>query len=152
MTMKKPLSIRDYVVTLNGHLVGGWSQDSDAFMPPTDHELVTVERGADGQMAVYASGEEGIPLSIKLLPTSESARFFLQQAQIQRRDGIILWNGSVVNTGQNYSYELKNGVMTRAPVLGTPVGKGAQANYVFVWEFESIVDHLETAKFNPFAP
>ena len=41
--------------------------------------------GATGDMAAFSTGNRGGPVSVKLLPTSPSVAFFMQQAEVMRR-------------------------------------------------------------------
>ena len=44
------VGIDQFIVELGGHIVSGWSEDSDALMMPEALELITTRRGADGQL------------------------------------------------------------------------------------------------------
>ena len=79
------ISLQGTTVLLNGHQVSGWSEDTDALTMPDAVELATVRRGATGDMAAFSTGNRGGPVSVKLLPTSPSVAFFMQQAEVMRR-------------------------------------------------------------------
>ena len=142
------LSLEHTTLTLNGHEVQGWSEDSDALTGPDALELATVRRGATGQMAAFPTGDKGGPITIKLLPDSPSTAFFMQQAEVLRRGGAVRWEGSIQNPALGISAALLNGVMTTAP-LWPAMGKGSVANHTFVFEFEQIVVNYDAPNFTP---
>ena len=67
-------SLEQTTVTLNGHTVTGWSDDTDALSLPSI-DLSNVKRGASGEMVATTTGEKGGPVTIKLLPNSPSVIF-----------------------------------------------------------------------------
>ena len=127
---------------VNGHQVQGWSEDADALTMPDAVEMATVRRGATGDMAAFSTGNRSGAVSVKLLPTSPSVPFFMQQAEVLRQGGSVVWNGSVHNSQQNISATLTRGVMTVAPWFPN-MGGGEVANYVFTFEFEDIAPNYD---------
>ena len=136
------ISLEGTTVLLNGHHVQGWSEDADALTMPDAVELATVRRGATGDMAAFSSGNRGGAVSIKLLPTSPSVQFFMQQAEVLRQGGSVVWRGDIQNLQQNISATLTRGVMTAAPRFPN-MGMGDVSNYVFTFEFEDIASNYD---------
>ena len=136
------ISMADTTVILNGHVVQGFSEDSDALTMPDAFELASVRRGATGDMAAFSTGDKGGPVSIKLLPNSRSLQFFMQQATLQLQGAVIIWDGSIQNTQTKFGFALARGVLTAFP-LGQTMGKGEMANQVFTFEFESILPNYD---------
>ena len=132
------ISILHTVVTLNGHIVSGWSDDADALMMPDSFNISTVRRGAAGDMAVFSTGDRGGPVEIKLLPNSPSMAYFMQQATLLLAHASIVWSGTIRNTQAQFGFSLERGAMTAFP-LGQTMGKGEVANQSFVFEFETIL-------------
>ena len=89
-------SLQDVPVTLNGHTVEGWSEDTDALTLPDAFEFASVRRGASGDMAAFSTGDRGGPVSLKLLPNSPSVPFLMNQVtQILVDRAEVIWDGSV---------------------------------------------------------
>ena len=142
------INIQDNIVTLNGHQVEGWSQDEDALTMPDEVELATVTRGGDGQMFGASTAEIGGPITIKLLPTSPSTKFFLRQVErIRTNSAPNDWSGTVENVVLGYSVSLDGGILVRAP-YGHTVGKGAAATRMFTIEFETVSPNYDAALFD----
>ncbi len=140
------ISLEGTTVELNGHIVQGWSDDSDALMMPDAFELATVRRGATGDMATFSTGDKGGPISIKLLPTSPSLPFFMQQLAVQLNGGAVVWDGKITNSQSGFGFTLERGVMTAGP-LGQTMGRGEVANDTFTFEFERIIPDYAKVQF-----
>ena len=140
------LSLEHTTVSLNGHEVKGWSEDTDALTMPDAFEVATVRRGATGDMAAFSTGDRGGPVSIKLLPNSPSTGFFMQQLEVMRKGGTTIWSGSIYNSRLNVSATLTRGVMTAGP-LWPNMGKGEVANHTFTFEFEDISVNYDAPSF-----
>ncbi len=136
------ISITETIVDIGGHTVDGWSEDTDALTMPDAFELATVRRGASGQMAAFPTGDRGGPVTIKLLPDSESAKVFMQQALLSLQGEPSIFDGGIQNSRQRFSFALKRGILTTAP-LGQTMGKGEVANLMFTFEFEEIVPNYD---------
>lgn len=131
------MSLEQNTVVLNGHTVGGWSDDADAFSTP-DVELLATKIGADGKMVVSSTGNKGGEVMIKLLANSKSAKFFMNVVTAQLVGGSVQWNGLYRDSRNGINVLLNQGYLTTAP-LGPKIGKGDVANMEFVFTFERII-------------
>ena len=143
------VGIDQFVVEIGGHMVGGWSEDSDALMMPEAFELITTRRGADGQLIGSFTNDLGGPITFKLLPNSSSTGFFMQAgaSMLENRRSVICWSGVGRNISQSYDFYLEKGVMTHMP-LGQNTGKSSAANQMFTFDFEKIIPDYSRATFN----
>ena len=142
--------MQDVTVILNGHTVEGeqtikgWSEDTDALTLPDAFEFASVRRGATGDMAAFSTGDRGGPVTLKLLPTSPSVPFLMNQvARILRDKAEVIWEGSVKHSRSGASVALRRGVLISGPVWYT-MGKGEASNLTFTWEFEEIIPNFKT--------
>lgn len=142
------LSIEHTNVRINGHEVTGWSEDSDALMVPDSFEFFTIRRGANGDMVALRNGARGGVVTIKLLPSSPSTVFFLQQAAALLRGAYTVFNGSIADSNLAYNIILRNGVLMTAP-LGYTYGQGEVSNREFTFEFERFEMNMDNAQSGP---
>ena len=142
----KIISLEGTTVELNGHVVQGWSDDSDALMMPDSFELASVRRGATGEMAAFSTGDKGGPVSVKLLPNSPSLPFFMQQLATQLNGAGAVWDGNIKNSQAGFGFTLVRGVMVSGP-LGQTMGSGEVANATFTFEFERIIPDYDKVQF-----
>ena len=141
------VSLERTTVTLNGHVVQGWSEDADALSMPDEFEFATTRRGADGMLAAFGTGARGGEVAIKLLPTSPSAQFFMQQQTAILGGDRVVWDASIVNDETGASFTLTRGVLIKGP-LGQNMGAGDFANQTFTLDFEEIVPNYDGASFD----
>lgn len=136
--------IDDTLLILNGHTVeGGYSDDTDAIMFERI-ELADSRTGADGSKAYFRTGNKGSPFTLKLLPNSPSIPFFQQQAEIVRRGGTVIWNGSLRDTRRNVSATLRHGILRSYPPFPN-YGAGAVSNMEYMFEFEETPSDFDAA-------
>ena len=138
-------SLEQSTLTLNGTTITGFSEDTDAIEIPSI-TLSEVRRGADGKMTAATTGDKGVDLSIKLLPTSDSVKFLSSIVEQQKRGARVVFNGSLVNHETGASLSLTNGVILEAPPFPS-LGKGNTANMVYIIAFESATGNFEAANF-----
>lgn len=138
-------SIENVDVVINDHRVTGWSDDGDALAMP-DVELASVVRGADGQMTSSSTGEKGGPVTLKLLPNSNTTKFLNQIVTSILNGGSVEINGFVKDNLNGIYVELSRGVIMTAP-LGQTMGKGETANREFIIEFEKVIPDYSGASF-----
>ena len=140
-------SLQDVTVTLNGHTVEGWSEDSDALTLPDSFEFASVRRGATGDMAAFSTGDRGGPVTLKLMPNSPSVPFLMNQVTrilVERAE--VIWDGSVKHNRTGASVTLKRGILISGPVWYT-MGKGEASNLTFNWEFQEIIPDFAKVNF-----
>ena len=140
-------SLQDVTVILNGHPVEGWSEDTDALTLPDAFEFASVRRGATGDMAAFSTGDRGGPVSLKLLPSSPSVPFLMNQVTrilVERAE--VIWDGSVKHIKTGASVTLKRGVLVSGPLWYT-MGKGEVGNLTFNWEFQEIIPDFAKVNF-----
>ena len=134
-------SLEQSVLNLNGHTVKGWSDDTDALSLP-NIDVANVVRGADGSMVSVSTGDKGGPVTIKLLPNSQSVPFFMNLKIAQDNGASIKFNGFYRDPINGINVALINGTLTNAP-QGPTLGKGTAANMEFTIEFQkTIADYL----------
>ena len=139
-------NIATTIVTLNGHVVEGWSDDADALMMPDSFELFTERVGPDAT-AYFRTANRGGEVTLKLLPNSISAIYFVQQLTAILVDSArIRWDGSVRDVANGISATLVNGVMKQTP-LGITGGAGDFANRNFMFFFDEIVPDYTNPSF-----
>lgn len=138
-------SLEQMTLTLNGHSVTGWSDDTDALSLPSI-DLSNIKRGASGEMVATTTGEKGGPVTIKLLPNSPSVKFFQNLITSIQQGGRVEFNGSIVDSVNGITVSLQRGVMQNAP-LGPTIGKGEVANREYVIEFERVEADYSAANF-----
>lgn len=136
-------SVQHTIFDLNGFVVEGWSEDEDALMLP-DVELFTVERGGDGMMIAHATANRGGEVTIKLLATSTTTQYLMQQVAQILKGAEIVFQATMINLKTNQSVLFERGVLKTAP-LGPSVGKSKAQNREFVFEFESITPNYDGA-------
>ena len=142
------LSLQDTTVTLNGHTVGGWSEDTDALTLPDAFEFASVRRGASGDMAAFATGDRGGPVSLKLLPNSPSVPFLMQQVtEILVNRATVIWDGYIYHLKTGAHVTLRRGILMSGPLWYT-MGKGEVGNLTFTWEFGEISPGFQAVTFD----
>ena len=140
------ISLEGTTVILNGHVVGGWSEATDALTLP-EIELAQVQRGADGKMVASSTGNKGGEVQIKLLANSPSTQFLEQQVAQIMRGAAVVWDGSIRNAQAGFGVTLGRGVLMTAPA-GQTMGKGEVAERVFAFEFETVLPNYDAATFS----
>ena len=132
------LSVKHTEVEINGIRFEGFSEDSDAISVPTI-TLVSVRRGATGEKARFASGDQGGEFTFKLLPNSPTVPKLMRQAALIQQGRSINWEGSIRNTQTNTSASLSNGDLISYPAFYT-MGKDDVGNMEFVFDFDILPD------------
>ena len=153
-------SLQDVTVELNGHVVEGeqtmegghiikgWSEDTDALTLPDAFEFASVRRGATGDMAAFSTGDRGGPVTLKLMPNSPSVPFLMKQVtRILSDKAEVIWGGSVKHKRTDASVTLKRGVLVSGPLWYT-MGKGEAGNLTFMWEFQEIIPDFTKVNFD----
>ena len=153
-------SLQDVTVELNGHVVEGeqtmegghiirgWSEDTDALTLPDAFEFASVRRGATGDMAAFSTGDRGGPVTLKLMPNSPSVPFLMKQVtRILSDKAEVIWGGSVKHKRTDASVTLIRGVLVSGPLWYT-MGKGEAGNLTFMWEFQEIIPDFTKVNFD----
>ena len=153
-------SLQDVTVELNGHVVEGeqtmegghiikgWSEDTDALTLPDAFEFASVRRGATGDMAAFSTGDRGGPVTLKLMPNSPSVPFLMKQVtRILSDKAEVIWGGSVKHKRTDASVTLSRGVLVSGPLWYT-MGKGEAGNLTFMWEFQEIIPDFTKVNFD----
>lgn len=139
-------SLEQSTYTLNGTVLTGWSDDSDALEIPT-LEIATVKRGADGKMIASTTGNKGGPVSHKFLANSDSVVFLSNIAEQQKQGARVVFNGKIINHETGASLTLSTGILTSYPPFPS-LGKGEVSNLIYVIEYQQINGNFESANFN----
>ena len=143
-------SINDIVLVLNGHLVeGGYSEDADALMFDAIELISEAKVGAGGDVAYVATGTRGGGFTMKFLPNAPSIPYFIQQANIVRGGGSIIWDGSMHDARRGVSAQLVYGAM-RSFMPFPSYGKGAVSNMEFPFMFREVIPNYEAAHADAF--
>ncbi len=132
-------------VILNGHLVTGWSDDTDALSMP-DVTIANFTRGADGIMTGASTGDKGGPITIKLAPNSPSVQFFSALASLQQNGAATRYDGIIVYHDTGQTVQLIKGYHQNNP-SGQTLGKGSFSSKMFVFEFERVIPNDQAANF-----
>ena len=125
-------------VTMNGHEVMGWANVADFFMPPQATDFFAVKIGPLGDAFYYRKGAaRGGEVKIVVMPNSDTATFFDQQAEVVAQGGFVEWNGTARNSanGKSQSYEL--GILKTAP-KGEQFGEEEVAAKTYIFYFQDI--------------
>lgn len=137
------MDIKHGVLTINGHVVSGFSDDSDCLSFP-EAEIATTRTGADGKKIGSRTGEMGGPVTIKLLPNSPTCSFLGKLAK-QIDNGVpIIFNAQWNNPVAGEFIQCINGTLTVYP-RGTTYGKGDAANKNYTIDFEQIKESPEAS-------
>lgn len=145
--MSNFIALENITVTLNETTITGFSDDTDALGLPATIDIATVKRGADGKMTGMSTGDKGGPVVFKLLPTSDSNKFFSLMAEQQKNGAAVVFNGRIENSLNGSSIDLVNGLLTSYTPLPS-VGKGSVANPNYTIEFERLDGHMTSANFS----
>jgi len=140
--MTTQLSTRSSILILNGVRITGFSDDDNP-VEFSESELATVKFGQDGTMYSNATGNQGGEMTVKLLPSSPSAKWLMRHAARIKAGAVIYWNGSYGDPTLNYKVTLRGGVMTKPPNAIVPGTDPA-----FMFTFEEIVPDFDTARFS----
>ena len=138
-------ALRNTTVIFNAHRVQGWSSDEDALMVP-EIAVATVEIGADGLVMAQDTGDLGGEVTLKLLATSLSTQYFMQQHELIKRGARVQWNGSIDYGGINTRVALRVGTMLTGP-SGQTLGKTRAAPRQFVFHFQEINKNVDGGVF-----
>lgn len=138
-------SLEQVAVSLNGHTVTGWGDDTDGLSIP-DVDLASVVRGADGKMVSVGTGNKGGAVVYKLLANSRSTKFLMNAVAAQLNGISVKWFCVVKDSVNQTLVTMTNGTLSNAP-LGQTLGKGAAGNRNFTIEYETITPVYLAATF-----
>jgi len=132
-------------LTLNGTTITGFSDATDCFSIE-QLDMSTVRRGADGGMTASSTGNRGVNITLKLLPTSNSVKFLSKLLERHNRGDRVVFNGTFVSAANGTSLSMINGVFTSGTIYPT-LGKGESSDMEYVIAFESTSGNFESANF-----
>ena len=144
--MPTELSYSHIDFRLNGERVVGYTDDGD----PVEFDNITlaeIRRGKDGTMYTMGTGARGGKVTVRLLPTSLTAKSWLRKHAEILGGARLEWSGEYADSQQGWGVVLAGGVLTEAPPATTP-----DATLEFVFEFEEIKPNFDAAKFAPSPP
>lgn len=136
--MTTPRGFNNYEVEIGGIRVEGFTNDSDAFMPPQEIEGVTVVTGADGTHERFDTGERGGEVVVKLQASSPTVPKFLRQVERQKQGDNVNWDMHARNLSSNFRTEGRDGVCTKWPG-GEQVGGSAIGAMQFTFDYQEII-------------
>ncbi len=135
-------SSEDVSIVLNGHEVQGLSDDGITM--PDAVDATTVRMGSrPGDKAFFRTAERGGEVTISLLPTSPSLKFFAQQAAVHHNGGIVQWEGEVIERQRNVTHIMRRGILMQYPMGLTASAEAA--NRAFVLNFTEIESDYSAA-------
>ena len=134
------------ILTINGEQVQQLADD-DVPVEMPDMDLYETTRGKDGAMYAFGTGVRGGEVTVKLLPTSVTAKSWLRKVALIQRGASIVWEGVWEDSTLGYSTLLRGGVLKKAPPAVHP-GK----NVEFMFDFEECVPQYDSANFDPLPP
>lgn len=135
--MTIPYAMRNCRVVLGGIPIEGFSEDSDAFMPPAELEAYTVKVGADGRKLWVENAERGGELVIKLMHDSPSAPKLMRKIGQQRAFNLVSWDGHYENLTNGARIDFRTGLCTKYP-LGETIGAGDIGSLSFTIDYQDI--------------
>lgn len=139
------VSLENSTLTLNGTIITGFSDDSDALTFP-EIDLFNEKYGADGKMTGAGTGTRGGIVTIKLLATSESVKFLSAISEQMKNGAQVVFSGTLVNHNTGASVKMSNGtIKTYAPFPS--LGKGEVANMNYPIAFERVDGNFSSANF-----
>lgn len=139
-------SLEQTTVTLNGEIVTGWSDDTDALSLPQDLEIAVTKFGADGMMTGAGTGIKGGEVTFKLLPNSPTTKSLMNIATTLQNGGRVEFDATVEDENLGYKINMERGVLNKFPA-GPSLGKGEVSNAEFVFSFERIMPDYSAANF-----
>jgi len=120
-------------------VVSAWSEDSDCLSLPDAVELANTKKGATGIMCASSTGEQGGPVSIKVLPNSPLVDRMYAYIVLHKNSNISFpVHLTITNKKTGDTQVCTNGVLTKAPE-GVTYGKGEASNMTYEFEFERII-------------
>lgn len=140
--MAEILSYRLLRLSLNGHRVWGFAPVDEPVTLEGTEDLFTRTRGPDGTLITSSSGYVGGELTIHLLPTSQSALWFVRERQRVRRGMARYIDGNL--TLDDLSAQLRGGVLVDAPPVIIP-----KKHYVATIDFEVVNVQMEGVRYSP---
>ena len=136
--MTTPGGFRNYEMNVGGVRVEGFSNDSDAFMPPSEIEGVTVVPGGDGTHERFDTGERGGEVVIKLQPSSPTVPKFHRMIRQQQLGDRVNWDLHAENLVSGTRLEGRNGVCTKWPA-GETVGGSVIGTQQFTFDYQELI-------------
>ena len=143
--MSNYISLENSIFTLNGAVITGFSEDSDALSFPSI-PLAQEKYGADGQMIAAGTGTHGGRVGIKLLATSDSNILLSSLAEQQKAGAAIVYEGFYMSYTTGSTVTMTNGVLVEYNPYST-LGKGEVGSISYIFAFESINGNLAAADF-----
>lgn len=141
--MATHLSWRHIELILNGHRFQGWSDDDPPVEFP-DIDLVNVVTGKDGAAYYSDTGMLGGEVTIKLLPTSESAKRCLRWLEERDSGARLEFEGTYGDSEIGFSAALRGGALRTCRPATVP-----DQNFEVVFHFEEIIPDYDAAQFSP---
>lgn len=141
--MPTQISQQHQVLILNGHRFSGFADEEPAVeLEPV--ELLMEKWSKDGALHGVGTNRKGGQMTVKLQPTSPSAKWMLgQHAEIQRGERIE-WNGTYGDPGLNYDQTLRGGLLKSCPF-----GTSPDQTFEVVLIFERVTPDYGAADFSP---
>ena len=131
------ISLVNTIVTINGHIVEGWADDSSA-LEFEDIDLHQGLHGPDGLALYNRTGRRGGMVTLKLLGNSVSTRYFMIDAERIKAGYKLEYSGNIFDCATLQEYGLLRGVMMRAP-FGQSRGSDVAPMMEFQFDFTQIV-------------
>ena len=136
--MATGMSLRHVEVDLGGHIITGWSDDSDALTLPGDSPDSNYRVGADGDITYFdAADGRGGEVTFKLLPDSSSVPYLQQQSQVQREGTRVSYPLTITNSVNGNVVTGQRGKMMSSP-KGWTMGKDNVNNMEYAFMFEDL--------------
>ena len=126
-------------IIINGHRVVGFADEQRPAEWSTGEELYNAIRGKTGALQVSSNGVVGRGLTLRVLGTSDTAKWGIGQLQAYHRavkDGTqhIIYKGTDADAVEGSSLRMEGGVLMDCPVKREP-----DTTFEFSFLFEEVV-------------
>lgn len=136
-------SWRQIQLLLNGHRFTGFA-DEDPAVEFDSVDLAEITTGRDGTLHADDTGVLGGPVTIKLLPGSESVKQCLRWKAERDRGEHTEFEGTFADPTLGFSAALRGGIFMSCPTMTVP-----GQTFEVVFHFEEIVPDADGANFSP---
>ena len=137
------LSTRHCELVINGHKFTAYAdEDSPVEFPDIEH--LEHSFGKDGTLYLSDTGMQGGEVTVKLAPSSPSAKRVLRWHAEMIRGMRLSFEGTYGDPGLSYDVTLRGGVLMKSPPSVVP-----NKTFECVFLFEQIIPNYDSAAFDP---
>ena len=131
---------------ISGHRVVGWSDDDPQYEWEGE-DVVDVKYGGDGGTYVKSMPMFGQNITIKVMPTSPTCQWAMQQEQLRKNSHLQrqhpkVYDMTLTDSVQGVSWQAAGGY-----IINFPVGNIAGQTYEFKMGFEQVTAQVDGGRF-----